>query len=109
MLPTLRPSTTRDSSTFSINAVLPATVVVAGLALAGYALARIALNGRTGSGYGFVPLVLAASGLLCLRYGTRRDGLWRTVAPLSQDMGESALPSEIGCRGGFRHTRRETR
>lgn len=92
-----------------MNAVLPATVIVAGLALAGYALAQTALNGRTSSGYGFVPLVLAASGLLWLRYGTRRDGFWRTVAPLPEDTGESAPLSEIGCRGGFRHTRREAR
>lgn len=93
---------------FSLNGVLPATLIVAGLALAGYALRQTAVKGRTGSGY-FVPLVLPASGLLWLRYGTRRNGPWRTVAPLPEDAGGSALLNEIGCRGGLRHTRREAR
>jgi hypothetical protein len=36
-------------------------------------------------------------------------GPWRTVAPLPEDTGDSALLNEIGCRGGLRHTRREAR
>lgn len=48
-----------------------------------------------GSGYGFVPVVLPAFGLLWLRYWARRDRARHATVPPAKGVTESVVQSEI--------------